>query len=76
VAELNLITENARGQQRKYSVKVYLKSDDAGDRQFLEYLSPADVRGTKFLSLNLEARKIRCGCTYLQSAGNGASPPT
>lgn len=50
VAELNLITENARGQQRKYSVKVYLKSDDAGDRQFLEYLSPADVRGTKFLS--------------------------
>src|SRR5690554_7810723 len=57
VAELNLITENARGQQRKYSVKVYLKSDDAGDRQFLEYLSPADVRGTKFLSLNLEGQE-------------------
>ncbi len=57
VAELNLITENARGQQRKFSVKVYLKSDDAGDRQFLEYLSPADVRGTKFLSLNLEGQE-------------------
>lgn len=52
VAELNLITENARGVQRNFSVKVYLKSDDRGDRQFLEYLSPADVRGTKFLSLN------------------------
>ncbi len=57
VAELNLITENARGQQRKFSVKVYLKSDDAGDRQFLEYLSPADVRGTKFLSLNLKGQE-------------------
>lgn len=51
-AELTLITENARGAQRDYSVRVYLKSDEAGDRQFLEYLAPADVRGTKFLSIN------------------------
>ena len=51
-AELNLITENARGAQRDSSVRVYLRSDDAGDKQFLEYLAPADVRGTKFLSIN------------------------
>lgn len=51
-AELSMITENAKGAQRSYSLKVYLKSDDGGDKQFLEYLAPADVRGTKFLSLN------------------------
>ena len=51
-AELVLITENARGAQRDYAVKVFLKTDDTGDQQFLEYLAPADVRGTKFLSIN------------------------
>jgi len=50
-AELNLITENPRGEQRKFSVRVHRKSDDGGEKQFLEYLAPADVRGTKFLSL-------------------------
>lgn len=49
--ELDLITENARGDQRKFSVRVFRKSDDGGEKQFLEYLAPADVRGTKFLSL-------------------------
>ncbi len=56
-AELTLITENARGAQRTYSVRVYLKTDDAGDKQFLEYLAPADVRGTKFLSINEEGQE-------------------
>lgn len=56
-AELALITENARGVQRSSSIKVYLKSDDAGDKQFLEYLAPADVRGTKFLSINEEGEE-------------------
>jgi len=51
-AELTLITENAKGAQRDYAVKVYLKTDDSGDKQFLEYLAPADVRGTKFLAIN------------------------
>ena len=51
-AELTMITENARGAQREYTVRVYLRSDDGGDQQFLEYLAPADVRGTKFLSIN------------------------
>ncbi len=50
-AELTLITENVKGVQRDYSVRVFRKSDDSGEKQFLEYLAPADVRGTKFLSL-------------------------
>lgn len=56
-AELTMTTENARGAQRDFSVRVYLKSDDAGDKQFLEYLAPADVRGTKFLSINEEGQE-------------------
>ncbi len=56
-AELTLITENARGAQRDYSVRIYLKSDEAGDKQYLEYLAPADVRGTKFLSVNEEGQE-------------------
>ena len=56
-AELTMITENARGAQRSYAVKVHLKTDDAGDKQFLEYLAPADVRGTKFLSINDEGQE-------------------
>ena len=51
-AELTMITYNAWGAQREYTVRVYLRSDDGGDQQFLEYLAPADVRGTKFLSIN------------------------
>lgn len=50
-AELTMITENNKGAQRSYSLKVYLRMDDEGDAQFLEYLAPADVRGTKFLSV-------------------------
>lgn len=51
-AELIMITENARGAQRKSTLKVFMQSDETGDRQFLEYLAPADVRGTKFLSVS------------------------
>ncbi|HBG09447.1 MAG: outer membrane lipoprotein-sorting protein [Limnochordia bacterium] len=50
-AELTMITENAKGAQRSFSLKVYVQMDEEGDAQFLEYLAPADVRGTKFLSV-------------------------
>lgn len=56
-AELTMVTENAKGAQRKFSLEVFLKSDDDGDKQFLQYLSPADVRGTKFLSLNEDGKE-------------------
>jgi predicted RND superfamily exporter protein/outer membrane lipoprotein-sorting protein len=51
-AEITMITENAKGAQRSYSLQVYVQMTDEGDAQFLEYLAPADVRGTKFLSIN------------------------
>lgn len=51
-AQLTMITENAKGAQRSYSLEIFLKMGEDGDAQFLEYLAPADVRGTKFLSLN------------------------
>lgn len=50
-AELTMITENAKGAQRSYELQVYVRMDEEGDAQFLEYLAPGDVRGTKFLSL-------------------------
>ncbi len=51
-ARLELVTENRRGQQRAYRLQIY-RSEGPGDalRQLLEYLEPADVRGTKFLSI-------------------------
>lgn len=51
-ATIELITENKRGQQRSNKLKVYrAKDSDGTDKQLLEYLSPADVAGTKLLSI-------------------------
>lgn len=51
-ARLELVTENRRGQQRVYRLEIYrAEGADGADRQLLEYLEPADVRGTKLLSL-------------------------
>lgn len=51
-ARLELVTENRRGQRRIYQLRIYrAEGPDGADRQLLEYLEPADVRGTKFLSV-------------------------
>lgn len=50
-AELEMTTENANGSQRSYGLKIFRKQEDGRESQLLEYLSPADVRGTKFLSI-------------------------
>lgn len=51
-ARLELVTENRRGQRRTYQLQIYrAEGPDGADRQLLEYLEPADVRGTKFLSI-------------------------
>lgn len=50
-AELEMITENPNGTQRSYSLRIFRKQDEGGEKQLLEYLAPADVRGTKFLSI-------------------------
>ncbi len=51
MATVNLITENKRGEQRFNTVIIYRKGDDKVEKQLIEYLEPADVKGTKFLSI-------------------------
>ncbi len=51
-ATIKLITENKKGQQRVHELKIFIKDDGQLEKQLLEYLEPADVRGTKFLSIN------------------------
>lgn len=51
-AKIELITESKRGQQRSHTLKIYRKKDaDDTEKQLLEYLQPADVAGTKLLSI-------------------------
>jgi len=50
-AQLEMITENATGARRSYSLRIFRQQDSAGEKQLLEYLGPADVRGTKFLAI-------------------------
>ena len=71
-----MITENAKGAQRSFSLKVYVQMDEEGDAQFLEYLAPADVRGTKFLSVKPKDGESQMGCTCLLWAGSAGLPRT
>lgn len=51
-AKIELITESKRGQQRSNTLQIYRKEDaDDTEKQLLEYLQPADVAGTKLLSI-------------------------
>jgi len=54
---INLITENKRGEQRSNTVKMYRREDSEVEKQLLEYLEPADVKGTKFLSITEEGKE-------------------
>jgi len=56
-ATVNLITENKRGQRRENKVKVYRKVTERIEKQLIEYLEPADVEGTKFLSISEEGKE-------------------
>lgn len=51
-AKIELITESKRGQQRSNTLQIYRTKDaDNTEKQLLEYLQPADVAGTKLLSI-------------------------
>lgn len=54
---INLITENKRGDQSSYTLKMYRREDEGVEKQLLEYLEPADVKGTKFLSIVEEGKE-------------------
>jgi len=56
-ATVNLITVNKRGEQRENKVKIYRKVMEKVEKQLIEYLEPADVEGTKFLSITEEAKE-------------------
>ncbi|HDZ49843.1 MAG TPA: outer membrane lipoprotein-sorting protein, partial [Candidatus Aerophobetes bacterium] len=48
---------NKRGDQRSSTVRMYRKESNGTEKQLLEYLEPADVKGTKFLSISEEGEK-------------------
>ncbi|OUN01386.1 MAG: hypothetical protein BAA04_06020 [Firmicutes bacterium ZCTH02-B6] len=54
-ATIELITINARGQERSNRLAFYRQETAYGANQLLEYLSPADVAGTKFLTVDDES---------------------
>ncbi len=54
-ATVELVTVNARGQERSNRLAFYRKETPYGANQLLEYLSPADVAGTKFLTTDDES---------------------
>ena len=71
-AVIELITVNPKGAQRKHELKVWRKEDpDETSKQLLEYLSPPDVKGTKFLSITPPEGDSSMWL-YLPALGEGA----
>ena len=62
-----MITENAKGAQRSYSLQVYVQMTDEGMPSFWSTWL-ADVR-TKFLSINPKEGETRCGSICLRWGG-------
>jgi len=51
-ALIELITVNRQGKQRSHKLEIFRKQDEESTKQLLVYLSPPDVAGTKFLSID------------------------
>jgi len=53
---MRMVITNKSGQSRTREIKAYSSTDAAGtDRQVLVFLSPADVRDTRFLTIDYES---------------------
>ncbi len=50
VSQMQMVLINAGGQQRVRDMKMKVLERDGGDKSLMEFLSPSDVKGTKFLS--------------------------
>jgi len=50
ISQMRMILVNAGGQQRVRDMKMKVLERDGGDKSLMEFLSPSDVKGTKFLS--------------------------
>ncbi len=54
--EMKMVISNKAGQSRVREIKAYTKTEaDGTDRQLLVFLAPADVRDTRFLTVDYEA---------------------
>ena len=49
-SEMVMTLVNANGQERQRTMKSMVLEKKGGDKSLMEFLTPADVRGTKFLS--------------------------
>ena len=49
-SEMVMTLINANGQERQRTMKSMILEKDGGDKSLMEFLTPADVKGTKFLS--------------------------
>lgn len=49
-AAMEMTLVNASGQQRVRKMKMKVLEKEGGDKSLMEFLSPADVKGTKFLN--------------------------
>jgi hypothetical protein len=55
-SSMRMVITNKAGQSRTREIKAYSSTDAAGtDRQILVFLSPADVRDTRFLTVDYES---------------------
>ncbi len=49
-SDMTMTLINANGQKRERKMTMLVLEKDGGDKSLMEFLSPADVKGTKFLS--------------------------
>jgi len=49
-SQMHMTLINANGQKRERLMKMIVLEKEGGDKSLMEFLSPADVKGTKFLS--------------------------
>jgi len=49
-SNMTMVLINASGQKRVRKMKMMVLEKEGGDKSLMEFLSPADVKGTKFLS--------------------------
>ncbi len=68
MATIKLIMENERGEQGSNTIKVYRKTSEKIEKQLIKYLEPADVKGTKLLSI-VEKGKEDMMWLYLPALG-------
>lgn len=68
-ATLDLVTQNKKGDQRENRLIVYRSDDGTSEKQLVEDTAPADVKGSKFLSVYEEGDSEPEMWLYLPALG-------